>query len=119
MSVLKGGIKMFLYKFYLNTWRTVEIKKEILIVEEKPKTYMTTNECWRTRILKSDIGVLSGYSDSTLYLLEDDMEKAKKIFAESLKYKIEREKLKIKATIESCNECIAKYENAISILENN
>ena len=118
MSVLKGEIKMVLYKFYLDTWRTVKFSKEIITVEEKPKTYMTTNGRWKTRIPKSDIGVLSGYSNSTLYLLEDDTEKAKKIFADGLKDKIETEKSKIEITIKCCNERIAEYENAIIELAN-
>lgn len=93
--------------------------KKVLEVEEKPKTYMTVNERWKTRISKSDAGVLSGYSNNTLYLLEDDIEKAKKIFAESLKNKIESEKQKIESTIKSCNERISDYEKAISALIGN
>lgn len=76
---------MHLYKFYLCTWGGAKVTKTVLEVEEKPKTYMTVNECWKQRISKSDIGVLSGYDNCTLYLLEDDMEKAKKMFAESLR----------------------------------
>lgn len=107
---------MELFKFDLNTWRGVKISRTVLEVEEKPKTYMTVNEHWKTRILKSDIGILSGYDNSTLYLLEDDINKAKNIFIESLKGKIEREEIKIKTTIKRCNECITKYEDAIRIL---
>ena len=103
---------MKLYKFSLFTWRGTKVSREVLEVEEKPKTYMTVNERWKTRISKSDIGVLSGYDNSTLYLLEDDMEKAKSIFAESLKYKIEMEKEKI----ERYKNKIAEYENGITVL---
>lgn len=107
---------MKLYKFYLSIMRGATVSKTVLEVEEKPKTYMTVNERWKTRILKSDVGVLSGWDNKTLYLLEDDMEKAKSIFAESLNGKIESEKLKIENTIKCCNERIAEYENGIAEL---
>lgn len=107
---------MKLYRFTLSTWRGVKVSRTVLEVEEKPKTYMTVNESWKTRISKSDVGVVSGYSNATLYLLDDDMEKAKSMFAESLKGKIESEKLKIESTIKYCNERIAEYENGIAEL---
>ena len=107
---------MYLYKFELNTWIETKITRMVVEVEEKPKTYMTINECWKTRILKSDVGVLNGYSNSTLYLLEDDMEKATQIFIESLKNKIEAEKKRIQNAIESSNKRIAEYENGIEVL---
>lgn len=107
---------MYLYKFELDTWRETKITKTVVEVEEKPKTYMTVNERWKTRILKSDVGVLSGYYGSTLYLLEDDTEKATQIFVESLKNKIEAEKKRIQSAIESSNKRIAEYENCIEIL---
>lgn len=107
---------MYLYKFELNTWRETRITRTVVEVEEKPKTYMTVNERCKTRILKSDVGVLSGYDNRILYLLEDDMEKATDIFVESLKNKIEAEKKRIQNTIESSNKKIAEYENGIEVL---
>ena len=107
---------MKLYKFSLSTWRGTKVSREVLEVEEKPKTYIMRGNICDTRILKSDVGVLSGYDNNTLYLLEDDMEKAKDIFVESLKGKIESEKLKIETTIKSCNERIAEYEKCIAEL---
>lgn len=107
---------MYLYKFELNTWRETKITRTVVEVEEKPKTYMTVNERWNTRILKSDVGVLSGYDNGTLYLLEDDMKKATEIFVESLKNKIEAEKKRIQGAIESSNKRIAEYENGIEVL---
>ena len=107
---------MNLYKFYLSTWKSVKVSREVLEVEEKPKTYIMRGNICDTRILKSDVGALSGYDNNTLYLLEDDMEKAKSMFAESLKCKIKSEKLKIENTIKSCNERIAEYENSIAEL---
>lgn len=89
------------------------ISRDVLDVEEKPKTYMTVGERWRVRIFKSDIGVLSGYDNKTLYLLEDDMETAKNMFAELLRHKIEKERRKIEDTINYCNENISTYERAI------
>ena len=107
---------MKLYKFTLSTWRGTKVSKTVLEVEEKPKTYINRGNICDTRILKSDVGVLSGYDNNTLYLLEDDMEKAKSMFAESLKGKIKSEKSKIENTIKCCNERIAEYENGIAEL---
>ena len=107
---------MQLYKFELNTWRETKITRTVVEVEEKPKTYMTVNERWKARILKSDVGVLSGYNNGILYLLEDDMKKATQIFVESLKNKIEAEKKRIQAAIKSSNNKIAEYENGIEVL---
>ena len=107
---------MHLYKFELNTWRKTEITRAVVEVEEKPKTYIKVGSMFNTRILKSDVGVLSGYDNGTLYLLEDDMEKAKGIFVESLKNKIEAEKNRIQSAIESSNKRIAEYENGIEVL---
>ncbi len=107
---------MYLYRFELNTWKETKITRTVVEVEEKPKTYITVGNSWKTRILKSDVGVLSGYDNGTLYLLEDDMEKATQIFVESLKNKIEAEKKRIQSAIESSNKKIAEYENGIEVL---
>ena len=104
---------MKLYQFTLSTGKSIEVLKKILEVEEKPKTYIKRGAYTATRILKSDIGILSGYDNSTLYLLEDDEEKAKSIFIELLKNRILREKQNIENTIKRCNECIEKYEKGI------
>lgn len=107
---------MYLYKFILNTWGEPKITRTVVEVEEKPKTYIKTGVLSDTRILKSDVGVLSGYDNRTLYLLEDDMEKATQIFVESLKNKIEAEKNRIQSAIESSNKKIKEYENGIEVL---
>ena len=108
---------MKLYRFELSTWRDTKITRIVLEAEEKPKTYIVKNR-WTQRISKSDIGIASGYSNEIVYLLEDDMEKAKSIFLEALKGKIESEKRKIENTIKYCNENIAKYEKAILEINN-
>ena len=107
---------MKLYKFDLSTWRGTTVSRIVLEVEEKPKTYIMRGNIFDTRILKSDVGVLSGYDNNTLYLLEDDMEKAKDIFVESLKGKIELKQNEMESTIKSCNERIAEYEKSIAEL---
>ena len=107
---------MYLYKFELNTWRETKITRTVVEVEKKPKTYIKTGVLSNTRILKSDVGALSGYNNRILYLLEDDMKKATQIFVESLKNKIEAEKKRIQNTIESSNKRIAEYENGIEVL---
>lgn len=107
---------MKLYKFSLHTWRGVKVYRDVLEVEEKPKTYIERGKYSSSRILKSDVGVLSGYDRCTLYLLEDDMQKAKYMFIESLKNKIEIEKQRIENITESCNRNITEYENGIAEL---
>lgn len=107
---------MKLYKFSLSTWRGTTVSRTVLEVEEKPKTYIEKKQYCSLRILKSDVGVLSGYDNNTLYMLEDDMENAKSMFAKALKGKIESEKQRMESTIKSCNERIAEYENGIAEL---
>lgn len=107
---------MYLYKFELNTWRETKITRTVVEVEEKPKTYIKAGVLSNTRILKSDVGVLSGHDNGILYLLEDDMEKATQIFVESLKSKIESEKKRIQSAVESSNKRIAEFENGIKVL---
>lgn len=104
---------MYLYKFELSIWRETKIIRTVVEVEEKPKTYIKVGFMFNTRILKSDVGVLSGYDNGILYLLEDDMKKATEIFVKSLKNKIEAEKKRIQDAIESSNKKIAEYENGI------
>lgn len=84
--------------------------------EEKPKTFIVAGNICDRRILKSDVGVVSGYNNDTLYLLDDDIEKANAIFAESLRKKIEKEKRNIETTIRCCNERIEEYEKGIDVL---
>lgn len=80
---------MNIWVFRLDRYKK-NISKEVLQVEEKPKTYFTTNTAWRTRINKSDIGKVVSYNK--VYLLEDDIEKAKNIFTEKIKGEIDYNK---------------------------
>lgn len=107
---------MKLYRFYLSIRRVGTVSRTVLDVEEKPKTYIEKKQYYSSRISKSDVGVLSGYDNNILYLLDDDIEKAKSMFAESLKGKIESEKRTIENTINRCNERIAEYEKSITEL---
>lgn len=100
---------MKLYKFSFSTYRA-DVRKEVIDVEEKPKTYITTNTTWKTRINKSDIGRVSAYNN--VYLLEDDEKKARELFCEKLRFDIHKEKGKI----ESANKRISEYENLIKEL---
>ena len=104
---------MKLYKFMLTTYRETKITKQVLEAEEKPKTYSVFDDMWTSRVNKKDIGVASGYFGDTVILLEDDMEKAKEIFAENLKRKILVEKESIEQKIKSGNERISNWEKAI------
>lgn len=103
---------MQIYKFSFRTWDSWnrEVEKEVLEVEEKPKTYMTTNSTWKTRINKSDIGKVNAYNN--VYLLEDDEKKARELFCEKLRSDIRTEQ----GRIESANKRISEYENLIKEL---
>ena len=104
---------MKLYKFELSTYGKTEITKGVIEVEEKPKTYSVFDSMWTSRVNKKDIGVASGYFGYTVILLEDDMEKAKEIFAENLKRKISVEKESIEQKINTGNESVSNWEKAI------
>lgn len=102
---------MKLYKFGFSTYRA-DVRKEVLDVEEKPKTYTTTNTAWKSRISKSDIGKVSAYDN--VYLLEDDEQKARELFCDKLRSDIQRKLERIKNTEKD----IANTENLIKeILE--
>ena len=100
---------MKLYKFSFSTYRA-DVRKEVIDVEEKPKTYITTSKPWKSRINKSDIGRVNMYN--SVYLLEDDEKKARELFCEKLRSDICTEK----GRIESENERISEYENLIKEL---
>ena len=104
---------MKLYKFVLDTYGKTKITKRAIEAEEKPKTYSVFDGMWTSRVNKKDIGVASGFSGDTVILLEDDMEKAKEIFAENLKRKISVEKASIEQKIKDGNERISNWEKAI------
>ena len=104
---------MKLYKFMLTTYGETKITKKVLEAEEKPKTYSVFDGMWTSRVNKKDIGVASGYFGDTVILLEDDMEKAKEIFAENLKRKISVEKESIEQKINTGNELISNWEKEI------
>ena len=100
---------MQIYKFSFRGWNS-EVSKEVLEVEEKPKTYMTTNTTWKTRINKSDIGKVNAYDN--VYLLEDDEKKARELFCEKLRSDIRRQQGRIKDVEKE----IANMENLIKEL---
>ena len=104
---------MKLYKFMLTTHGETKITKQVLEAEENPKTYSVFDGMLNSRVNKKDIGVAIGYFGDTVILLEDDMEKAKEIFAENLKRKISFKKEYIEQTINTGNELISNWEKAI------
>ena len=103
---------MKLYKFELSTYGKTEITKGVIEVEEKPKTY-SVFDVWASRVNKKDIGVASGYCGDTVILLEDDMEKAKEIFAENLRRKILDVKESIEKKIKIGKKMISELEKTI------
>ena len=104
---------MKLYKFMLTTYRGTKITKQVLEAEERPKTYSFFDGMLNSRVNKKDIGVAIGYYGDTVILLEEDMEKAKEIFAENLKRKISVEKESIEQKINTGNERISNWEKTI------
>lgn len=104
---------MKLYKFMLTTYEETKITKQVLEAEEKPKTYSVFDGMWTSRVNKKDIGVASGRSGYAVILIEDDIEKAKEIFAENLKRKISVEKESIEQKINTGNKLISNWEKAI------
>lgn len=104
---------MKLYKFMLNTYGETNITKQVLEAEENPKTYSVFDGMWTSRVNKKDIGVVRGYCRDTVILLEDDMEKAKEIFAENLKRKILDVKESIEKKIKIGNKMISELEKTI------
>ena len=68
---------MKLYRFYLDDNALV---RDILDVEEKPKTYTIIGCDWRQRIAKEDIGAVD--CRGRVHLLEDDIKKAVRILKE-------------------------------------
>ena len=104
---------MKLYKFVLSSFNGTKIKRTVLEAEEKPKTYSFFDGVWTSRVNKKDIGVVSGWSGDTVILIEDDIEKAKKIFTQDLKRKISDEKESIEAKIKSGNDRISDLEKTI------
>lgn len=106
---------MYLYKFRLMyDYKTVV--REVIEVEEKPKTYMTTGR-FRSVIKKSDIGICTGFDNSVVFLLEDDISKANKLYIEKLKRMSENTKIALERKIERTKQEIEDIENGISILQ--
>lgn len=104
---------MKLYKFMLTTYGETKITKQVLEADEKSKTYRVFDSMWTSRVNKKDIGVAIGYCGDTVILLEDDIEKAKEIFAENLKRKISFKKESIEQTINTGNKLISNWEKTI------
>lgn len=100
---------MQLYKFSLSSFNG-KVAKEVLEAEERPKTYTITEDYWKRRISKSDIGHINVYGK--VYLLEDDEKKVREIFCEKLRDDIHAEQRRIK----NAEEEIEKLENLIKQL---
>lgn len=76
---------MNIYEFHYPSWSN-KIFKDVLDVEEKPKTYRINNK-WTAVIKKSDIGRC--FTSDRVYLLEDDEKKARELIAEKLQSDIQ------------------------------
>lgn len=101
---------MILYRFTLCTYREEpEIRMSVVEVDEKPKTYQTKGRFF-SRIKKSEIGCLTGYCRETVYLLENDFEKAKELFVEKTQDSIADIENSIKLTKRRLEETRNKLE---------
>lgn len=108
---------MNIYEFQINTWsKNLDLEKRTLEVEEKPKTYTVTSGAYYSRINKSDIGIISGYSKDTVLLLEDDIEKAKELFLKELERRISVEETRIKSANKSIEQ-LKKQIGELSLYE--
>ena len=70
---------MKIYKFRYRSW-SVQFERTEYEAEEKPKSYTLLGVSNR-RILKREIGTVTGFND-TVYLLEDDKKKAVELLIE-------------------------------------
>lgn len=107
---------MRIYKFVLETYKGISIKKTEIEVEEKPKSYtiLSKKTTFRTRILKSNIGKVENFCGLVVYLLEDDFSKAKELFISKMENDISTKKKKIDElnnSIITLNETIGKVKN--------
>lgn len=106
---------MKIYKFILETYKGISIKKTEIEVEEKPKSYTVLRKAaWKSRILKSDIGKVEDFCSLSVYLLEDDFSKAKKLFISKIENNISTKQKKVyelNNSIITLNETIGKVKN--------
>ena len=98
-------MKLYIYSLWSDEFSCSEID-----VDEKPKTYIVTNESKfgykGQRIRKADIGKLSGYNGDTVILTEKGKKKAVEMF-------IGRQK----RIVENCRKRLECEENCLAIIE--
>ena len=98
-------MKLYIYRFWGDKFFCREVD-----VEEKPKTYIITEESEfgykGQRIRKDEIGVLSGYSRDKVILTEKDKKKAVEMF-------INRQS----TIVESCRVRLEKEEKALETIK--
>lgn len=98
---------MKLYRFYLYGDK---LCKDILDVEEKPKTYTITGCDWRQRIAKEDIGAID--CRGRVHLLEDDAKRAIMILKEYHIWQKTKHDAYHNQTIENYNRTMAALDAA-------
>ena len=98
---------MYLYCFDLDCYASrLEITNKQVEVEEKESTYKVLNGSHYKRLVKKEnIGKFGTYGDS-VFLLEDDLEKCKKL----LKGKYQEENKKLEKRIQDNNKIIQLCE---------
>lgn len=97
---------MKLYKFDFRDYCNKGIKRSVLECEEKPKTFISKDSGFRSRIPKDEIGVVQSWAGLYVLLLEDDFEKAKSIYLDYFSSKIISENIRYEQQIDSYNKII-------------
>lgn len=97
---------MNLYRFDFRDYCHKGIKRSVLECEEKPKTFISKNRGFRSRIPKEEIGIVQSWAGLYVLLLEDDFEKAKSIYLEYLSSKIKSENIRHEQQIDAYNKII-------------
>lgn len=97
---------MKLYKFVFSDYLRKIIKKCVLECEEKPKTFISKDKGFKSRIPKDEIGVVQSWVGLYVLLLEDDFEKAKSIYLDYYSSEIKSENIRHEQQIVRYNEII-------------
>lgn len=97
---------MKLYKFDFFDYLRKGIKKCVLECEEKPKTFISKDRGFRSRIPREEIGTVQSWTGLYVLLLEDDFEKAKSIYLDYYSSKIKSENIRHEQQIDAYNKII-------------
>ena len=105
---------MYIYKYVFGyNGHEYNIQKKRFEADETSKLYVIHGDIWRATIHKSDIGKALGYNKEVIYLLEDNIEIAKRKFIEIINKKIND----INSEIQEMHFRISSLKREIKIIE--